>query len=152
MRAWLVRGLIALVASVAAAAVITDPVAALESGAAPKGLIYDATVDVAQGAIVDSPGFVAPAEQLGNGGVEPAGISAHVYDPARSRVAPRALPTGSLPSPTEAADLIRSATPTGRGLADGVIHRSAPWAVDDVASNGSVFRIVGGDGVERTLV
>ena len=33
-----------------------------------------------------------------------------------------------------------------------MIHRSASWAVDDVALNGSVFRIVGGDGVERTLV
>ncbi len=63
-----------------------------------------------------------------------------------------ALPPTSLPSSEQAADLIRSATPTGRALTDDVIHRSAPWAVDDIAIDGSVFRIVGGDGVERTLV
>ena len=33
-----------------------------------------------------------------------------------SRVAPRALPTSSLPSRADAANLIRSATPTGRAL------------------------------------
>jgi len=66
--------------------------------------------------------------------------------------APRALPASSLPSPAEAADLIRSATPVGSALKSDAFHRAAVFGVDDVVANGSVYRHIGGDGVERTLI
>lgn len=68
------------------------------------------------------------------------------------RLAPRALPRSSLPSPADAADLVRGARPVGSALRGDAFHRSATWAVDDIASSGSVYRHVGGDGVQRTLI
>lgn len=72
--------------------------------------------------------------------------------PSVEGLAPQALSRGSLPSPADAADLVRGARPTGSALKGDVFHRSATWAVDDISSNGSVYRYVGGDGVQRTLV
>lgn len=60
--------------------------------------------------------------------------------------APRAL------SPADAADLVRGANPVGAALKSDPFHRAGSFVVDDIASNGSVFRIVGGDGAQRTLV
>jgi RHS repeat-associated protein len=71
---------------------------------------------------------------------------------ANASTAPRALPRSSLPSPSEAANLVRGANPVGSALKSDVYHRSATWAVDDIASNGSVYRFVGNDGVQRTLI
>lgn len=68
------------------------------------------------------------------------------------RLAPRALARSTLPSPADAADLVRGARPVGSALKGDVFHRSATWAVDDIASNGSVYRYVGGDGAQRTLI
>jgi hypothetical protein len=48
--------------------------------------------------------------------------------------------------------LIRGAKPVGSALKSDAWHRSASFAVDDIAQNGTVFRTVGGDGVERLLV
>lgn len=64
----------------------------------------------------------------------------------------RALPTSSLPSPSQAADLVRGATPVGSALKNDAFHRAATFAADDIAANGSVFRFISGDGVERTLI
>jgi len=52
----------------------------------------------------------------------------------------------------EAADLVRAAKPIGSALKNDAWHRSASFAVDDIAKNGTVFRTVGGDGVSRTLI
>ena len=60
--------------------------------------------------------------------------------------------TRALPTTAEAADLIRGATPVGSALKSDALHRAASFAVDGVAQNGSVFRHVGGDGVERVLI
>ena len=58
----------------------------------------------------------------------------------------------SLPTSAEAADLLRAARPTGSALKSDVAHRAGDWVIDDVAQSGSVFDLVGGDGVSRTLV
>ena len=60
--------------------------------------------------------------------------------------------TQALPSPAQAANLVRSANPVGSALKGDIYHRSATWAVDDIASNGSVYRLVGNGGVQRTLI
>lgn len=64
-------------------------------------------------------------------------------------------PTGKvfpLPTPAQASEMLKRAERTGSGVKSDKYHRSASFAVDDVATRGSVFRIVGGDGVERVLV
>ena len=58
----------------------------------------------------------------------------------------------AIPTPQQAAQLIRDATPVGSALKADKWHRAAVWAVDDVAANGTVFKIVGGDDVTRTLI
>jgi hypothetical protein len=60
--------------------------------------------------------------------------------------------TKAVPSPGDAADLVRGANPVGSALKSDAVHRSASFVVDDIAANGTVFRTVGGDGVTRTLV
>jgi hypothetical protein len=71
-------------------------------------------------------------------------------------VAPKAglpaLPRSSLPSVREAANLVRGANPIGSALKSDAAHRAASFVVEDIASNGSVYRIVSGDGVERMLI
>ncbi len=59
---------------------------------------------------------------------------------------------GGVPTPAEAADLVKGAKPVGSALKSDAAHRAGSFVVDDIASNGSVFRFVGGDGVTRTLV
>ena len=59
---------------------------------------------------------------------------------------------GGVPSAAEAADLVRGAKPVGSALKGDAAHRAASFVVDDIASKGTVFRTVGGDGVARTLV
>ncbi|MBU2075399.1 MAG: hypothetical protein KJ938_13275 [Actinobacteria bacterium] len=58
----------------------------------------------------------------------------------------------ALPSSAEAARLIQGAKPTGSALKPDAWHRAAAFTTDDIAKNGTVFRTVGGDGVERLLV
>ena len=60
--------------------------------------------------------------------------------------------TEAVPSAAKAADLVRGANPVGSALKSDAAHRAASFVVDDIASNGSVFRTVDGDGVTRTLV
>jgi hypothetical protein len=48
--------------------------------------------------------------------------------------------------------LVQDAEPVGSALKSDVFHRAATFASEDIASNGSVYRIVGGDGVETTLI
>ncbi len=57
-----------------------------------------------------------------------------------------------LPSPAQAARLIKQAKPVGSALKNDPWHRSASFVVDDVAARGTVFKTVGGDGVARLLV
>jgi hypothetical protein len=59
---------------------------------------------------------------------------------------------GGLPTPAEAQGLVENADPVGSALKGDASHRSASWAVGDIGSNGTVFRITGGDGVERLLI
>jgi hypothetical protein len=40
----------------------------------------------------------------------------------------------------------------GSALKNDAFHRAATFAVDDIPANGSVFRFISGDGVERTLI
>ncbi|MCO8273674.1 polymorphic toxin-type HINT domain-containing protein [Actinoplanes sp. TRM 88003] len=60
--------------------------------------------------------------------------------------------TDCLPTAGEAQDMVKAAEPVGSALKEDRWHRSAAFVVDDIAENGTVFRITGGDGVERTLV
>ena len=60
--------------------------------------------------------------------------------------------TACIPTPAEAQDLVKSAEPVGSALKADGWHRSAAFVVDDIASRGTVFRITGGDGVDRTLI
>jgi RHS repeat-associated protein len=57
-----------------------------------------------------------------------------------------------LPSPAEAQDLVKAAEPVGSALKEDPWHRSAAYVVDSIASDGTVTRITGGDGVSRLLV
>ncbi|MFN7148150.1 MAG: RHS repeat-associated core domain-containing protein [Microthrixaceae bacterium] len=66
--------------------------------------------------------------------------------------APSRIPASTLPSPSRAAELIRGARPVGSALKNDAFTRAPTFVVDDIASNGSVYRIIGGDGVERTLI
>jgi len=89
------------------------------------------------------------------GGVVFGGTSAVRSLPALGRgIAPltRKLLAGGLPSPSEAAQLIINADRAGSGLKTDVTHRSATFATSDIASKGTVFRIIGDDGVPRILV
>ncbi len=52
----------------------------------------------------------------------------------------------------EAAELIRNAERTGSALKIDKYHQLAPSAVEDIETKGSVFTIVGNDGISRTLV
>jgi hypothetical protein len=58
----------------------------------------------------------------------------------------------SLPTPAEAAELLRASRPTGSALKRDANYLSGSWVIDDVAQNGSVFDLVGGYGVSRTLL
>jgi hypothetical protein len=58
----------------------------------------------------------------------------------------------SLPTPAEAAELLRASQPTGSALQRDANHLAGSWVVDDVAQSGSVFDLIGGDGVSRTLI
>ncbi len=55
-------------------------------------------------------------------------------------------------SAEEAGDIIRSAERTGSALKTDAYHLAPDWVVDDIADNGTVFQIIGGDGVPATLV
>ncbi|WP_156935359.1 hypothetical protein [Pseudonocardia spinosispora] len=65
---------------------------------------------------------------------------------------PPTSPTGALPTPAQAQQLIKEANPVGSARKSDADHRSAAFAVDDISSHGSVFRTTGGDGREYTLV
>jgi len=58
----------------------------------------------------------------------------------------------AVPTPTQAADMLRASKPVGSALQRDPMHRAGDWVIDDVARNGSVFEVVGGDGVSRVLV
>jgi Putative peptidoglycan binding domain len=47
---------------------------------------------------------------------------------------------------------LKTAKPTGSALKDDINHRAASWMRDQAAENGSVFKITGGDGIQRTLI
>jgi hypothetical protein len=55
-------------------------------------------------------------------------------------------------TPAEAAAKIRQAAPTGSALKADPLHRSGSWVVEHIAEKATVFPLVGGDGVRRTLV
>ncbi|WP_235509186.1 hypothetical protein [Terrabacter sp. Soil810] len=55
-------------------------------------------------------------------------------------------------TPAEAEERIRRAQPSGSALKSDPLHRSGSWVVEDVAEKATVFMLVGGDGVSRTLV
>jgi hypothetical protein len=62
------------------------------------------------------------------------------------------LPVISLPSAAEAQEMVQSAEEVGSALKDDLYHNAAWWASDNIASDGSVFRIVGGDGQPDWLI
>lgn len=47
---------------------------------------------------------------------------------------------------------LRNANPVGSALKDDPAHRAAFWMRDEAADSGQVSKIVGGDGVQRTLI
>ncbi|HET9633631.1 MAG TPA: hypothetical protein VFP73_14620, partial [Terrabacter sp.] len=59
---------------------------------------------------------------------------------------------GTSLTPGQAAERLRRSTPTGAALKADALHRSGSWVLEDVPEKGTVFPLVGGDGVERTLV
>ncbi|WP_158632657.1 DUF2247 family protein [Amycolatopsis sp. WAC 01416] len=59
---------------------------------------------------------------------------------------------GGLPGPAQVAQLLRDAQPVGSALKSDASYRAASFAVNDVAERGTVFRLVGGDGVQRVLI
>jgi hypothetical protein len=70
-----------------------------------------------------------------------------VYDLSSNRVATNAIPT-----PSQAQGLVAEGTPVRSALQSDAFHRAPAFVVDDIAENATVFRITGGDGVQRTLV
>lgn len=48
--------------------------------------------------------------------------------------------------------MVRGASPVGSGRKPDAQHAASSFGIDRIASQGSVFRIVGGDGVTRTLI
>lgn len=60
--------------------------------------------------------------------------------------------TKGVPTPSQAQAPVTEGTPVGSALKSDVFHRAPAFVVDDIAANGSVFRITGGDGVQRNLV
>lgn len=59
---------------------------------------------------------------------------------------------GMASTPGQAAERLRRSTPTGAALKGDALHRSGSWVLEDVPEKGTVFPLVGGDGVERTLI
>ncbi len=57
-----------------------------------------------------------------------------------------------VPSPAQAQDLVRSGVRVGSGLKDDLFHSIPANYVDDIQNNATVFRITGGDGLDRTLI
>ena len=57
-----------------------------------------------------------------------------------------------LPSPSEAANLLKSGTKVGSALKNDDFHRAPDFVVNDIATKGSVFSTVGGDGADYLLV
>ena len=81
------------------------------------------------------------------------GLKDRSKTPHRVHVTERQVPTpATTPTPAEVASRLHRAQPVGAALKTDALHRSGSWMLDDVADKGSVFRLVGGDGVERTLV
>jgi RHS repeat-associated protein len=60
--------------------------------------------------------------------------------------------TRAVTSLDDAAALVRNARPVGSALKNDAFHRAGSFVVDDIAEHGSVFRIVGADDVQRTLI
>jgi len=56
------------------------------------------------------------------------------------------------PTLAEAEQLVKNAERVGSALKNDIYHRAPSFVVDEIATKGSVFRIVGRDGVERTLI
>jgi len=65
---------------------------------------------------------------------------------------PLSLPESTLPTSAEAQQLVQGAEPVGSALKDDIFHRAATFASEDIPSSGSVYRIVGADGIEKTLI
>jgi hypothetical protein len=57
-----------------------------------------------------------------------------------------------LPSPAEAQEMIKNATPVGSARKTDALHRAPNFMVDDIAEKGTVYKLVGGDGISRVLV
>jgi hypothetical protein len=62
------------------------------------------------------------------------------------------LPESTLPSGTEAQHLVQHAEPVGSALKADAYHRAAAFASEDIASKGAVYRIIGRDQIEKTLI
>jgi hypothetical protein len=60
--------------------------------------------------------------------------------------------TNAIPTPSQAQGLVAEGTPVRSALQSDAFHRAPAFVVDDIAENATVFRITGGDGVQRTLV
>jgi hypothetical protein len=77
----------------------------------------------------------------------PSVVSGFNYDSPGFRYATNAIPT-----PSQAQGLVAEGTPVRSALQSDAFHRAPAFVVDDIAENATVFRITGGDGVQRTLV
>jgi RHS repeat-associated protein len=58
----------------------------------------------------------------------------------------------SLPSASEAQDIIQNARRVGSGLKQDAGHVAPDYVIDDIGENATVFKLIGGDKVVRTLV
>ena len=50
------------------------------------------------------------------------------------------------------AERVANAKPVGSALKEDAAHRSASFVVNDIPNGGQVFKVTGGDGVQRTLI
>lgn len=91
----------------------------------------DAAVSMVEGSI--SSNSHEPPALVGARGIVALGP---LVRPSHQLVAPSGAPVSSLPSPADAADLIRPATPVGSALKNDALHRAAVFGIDDVATNG----------------
>lgn len=95
---------------------------------------------------------VEPGEHSGRRSTTEGSLRAARGVGAEAATGPLALPESSLPSAAEAQQLVQDAEPVGSALKSDVFHRAATFASENIAQDGSVYRIVGGDGVETTLI
>lgn len=133
--------------------IFTNPISSFKAGISKTPtwfwVVTGAIILVSGGFIACFATGIAPCVAAGNtvliGGQQALDVTARA-----GGAATQALPKN--PSLADAARLVRDARPVASALKSDTFHRAATWAIDDIASSGSVYRYFGSDGIQRTLV